>query len=59
MRGLNNAAHLFVRNVMTGGDLGYFKETADRFDGRAAQSITGADGGPLVIIQATPLDEAL
>ena len=32
---------------------------ADRLDGKAAQAITGADGGPLVVIQATAHDEAL
>ena len=32
---------------------------ADRLDGKPAQIITGADGGPLVVITATPLDEKL
>ena len=32
---------------------------ADRLDGKPAQAITGADGGPLVVITATPLDEKL
>jgi hypothetical protein len=31
----------------------------DTLDGKPAQAITGADGGPLVIIQATAHDEAL
>lgn len=35
------------------------KEIADRLDGKAPQAITGADGGPLVVIQATAHDEAL
>lgn len=35
------------------------KEVADRLDGKPAQAITGADGGPLVVIQATAHDEAL
>lgn len=41
------------------GDLASFQAIADRSDGKPAQAITGADGGPLVIIQATAHDEKL
>lgn len=41
------------------GDLPAAREIADRLDGRPAQALTGADGGPLVIIQATASDETL
>ena len=41
------------------GDMTAIKELGDRLDGRPAQSITGADGGPIVIIQATSPDESL
>lgn len=41
------------------GDLASLQMLADRLDGKPAQAITGADGGPLVIIQATAHDEAL
>jgi len=36
-----------------------FDRIADRLDGKPAQAITGADGGPIVIIQASSLDESL
>jgi len=36
-----------------------FDRIADRLDGKPAQAITGADGGPIVIIQATHLDESI
>jgi hypothetical protein len=36
-----------------------FDRIADRLDGKPAQAITGADGGPIVIIQATALDETI
>jgi len=35
------------------------RELADRLDGKPAQTITGANGGPIVVITATPTDEAL
>ncbi len=41
------------------GDVSALKEVGDRMEGKAAQAITGADGGPLVVIQATAHDEAL
>lgn len=31
------------------GDLGAIKELGDRIDGKAAQAITGANGGPLLV----------
>jgi hypothetical protein len=43
----------------TSGDLMAIKETRDTLDGKPAQAITGADGGPLVVIQATQHDESL
>src|SRR5687767_1743776 len=36
-----------------------FVDFADRMDGRPAQAITGADGGPLVVIAAQAHDEKL
>lgn len=41
------------------GDLMAFREFRDTMDGKPAQEITGKDGGPLVVIQATAHDEAL
>lgn len=41
------------------GDIASFRESRDTIDGKPAQSITGADGGPLVVIQATQHDESL
>ena len=41
------------------GDMTAIKELGDRLDGKAPQAITGADGGPLVIIQATSHDESV
>jgi hypothetical protein len=35
------------------------KELRDTLDGKPAQEITGKDGGPLVVIQATAHDEKL
>lgn len=41
------------------GDVTALRELGDRMDGRPAQAITGADGGPLVLITATSRDEQL
>lgn len=41
------------------GDVSAFRESRDTIDGKPAQAITGANGGPLVIIQATQHDEKL
>ncbi len=41
------------------GDVTALKEIGDRMDGKAAQAITGADGGPVVIVQASEVDERL
>lgn len=41
------------------GDVPALREIGDRVEGKPAQAITGADGGPLVVIQATAHDEAL
>jgi hypothetical protein len=41
------------------GDMVAIKELGDRLDGKAPQAITGADGGPLVVINATQHDESL
>lgn len=55
---LDRLAEQFLREVESQGIVG-FKELADRLDGKAAQEITGADGGPLVVIQAGKVDESL
>lgn len=39
MRGLNAAAHAYVRKMMTDNDLGFFKEFGDRLDGKPMQSM--------------------
>ncbi len=39
MRGLNMAAHVFVRNTMAGEEFRYFQETGDRFDGKVTQPV--------------------
>lgn len=50
MIGLNKAAFNFVARTMAAdADLGFFKETADRLDGKPAQAITGEGGAPLTI----------
>jgi len=56
MRGLNAAAHEFVRNVMTANDLGYFREVGDRFDGKAAQQVihSGDPESPVRIFASSP-----
>jgi len=41
------AACLKVLHQAVQGDIPSFREIADRLDGRVAQAITGADGGPL------------
>jgi len=41
------------------GDIGAFREARDTMDGKPVQAITGADGGPLVVITATAHDETL
>jgi hypothetical protein len=41
------------------GDISALRELGDRLEGKPAQAITGADGGPIVIIQAATLDESL
>ena len=40
MVGLNEAAHEFVKGVMTKNDIAFFREVGDRFDGKAAQSVS-------------------
>lgn len=42
-----------------GSELAAMVQLRDTLDGKPAQAITGADGGPLVIIQATAHDEKL
>lgn len=46
-------------DMATSGDIAAFSATRDTVDGKPAQAITGADGGPLVVIQATQHDENL
>lgn len=55
---LDRLAEKFLAEVEAEGISG-FKELGDRLDGKPAQAITGADGGPLVVINATPHDESL
>lgn len=42
-KGLDEAAYLFVNELMTKKDLGFFKEFGDRIDGKPAQAIIGGD----------------
>lgn len=42
-----------------GEELAAMVQLRDTLDGKPAQAITGSDGGPLVIIQATSTDEGL
>lgn len=58
MRGLNMAAHGFVGEVMEKKDIAFYRETADRLDGKAHQSIDADLRGQFSVI-ATPLDEKL
>jgi len=46
-------------DLALGGDVAAFREARDTVDGKPAQAITGADGGPLVVIAATSRDELL
>lgn len=39
MKGINAAAHAYVRTMMTDNDLGFFKEFGDRIDGKPMQSM--------------------
>jgi hypothetical protein len=41
------------------GDVAALREIGDRMDGKPAQAITGAEGGPVVIVQASAVDERL
>lgn len=47
MRGLNAAAFAFVGQMMDKRDAAFFREFGDRLDGKAAQAITGPEGGPI------------
>lgn len=44
---------------MASTELAAMVQLRDTLDGKPAQAITGADGGPLTIVQATALDEQL
>jgi len=63
LSGLDYEAGLFmiaqgvVKRALT--ELADAKEVADRIDGKPPQAITGADGGPLVVIAAQAHDEKL
>lgn len=50
MRGINAAAHAFVRKMMEDGDIAFFREFGDRLDGKPKQSmeVSGTDGEPLM-----------
>ena len=47
VKGLNKVAYEFVNNVMSKGDLGYFKEFGDRIDGKPSQLLGGDPQNPL------------
>lgn len=51
IRGIDAAADAFVSQLFDAKDLGYFKELADRLDGKPKQQIeaSGEGGGPIVI----------
>ncbi len=49
MQGIDQAATIFVSQLFEIKELGYFKELADRLDGRAVQGIEGAGGGAILI----------
>jgi hypothetical protein len=50
-RGIDNAAHEFVAQLMAAKDLGFFKEFGDRIDGKPAQAVTlsGDEDNPVAI----------
>lgn len=50
MIGIDKAAHLFVKNLLTDNNLAYFKEFGDRLDGKPAQTIQGSEENPIVLI---------
>ncbi len=51
MKGLNLAAHKYVNKMMEEEDLGFFKEFADRIDGKPKQSVdVGGTGEPITAI---------
>lgn len=58
MRGLNEAAYLFVSDVMSKHDVAFYRENADRLDGKAHQSID-ASVRASVVIAADKHDETL
>jgi hypothetical protein len=51
-RGLNEAAALFVAEMMAKKDLGFFREFGDRIDGKPAQAIVGDDDEPALKVAA-------
>jgi len=62
MIGLNKAAANFVKRTMeVDADLGFFRETGDRFDGKAAQSLTigGDPDKPLHVFAREMSDDDL
>ncbi len=56
-RGLNEAAALFVAEMMAKKDLGFFREFGDRIDGKPAQAIVGDDDADPVNIAAKVIIE--
>lgn len=50
MKGINAAAHAFVKQMMTDGDIAFFREFGDRLDGKSRQQldIGGQTDNPLV-----------
>lgn len=50
-RGITEAAHEFVRTMMEGKDIAFFRELGDRLDGKPAQAITGdAEADPVQVV---------
>lgn len=39
MKGINAAAHAFVKQMMTDGDIAFFREFGDRLDGKPKQTM--------------------
>lgn len=58
MKGFDELADKFIASVALS-DISFFREFGDRIDGKPAQEVHGANGGPLVVITAGKLDEAL
>ena len=58
IRALEDLAEILLQQAQAG-DITALKELGDRIEGKPAMAITGADGGPLVVIAAQAHDEKL